>query len=81
MSQEFDRLDATEKAGIKAALSRCCALSAQIASELRNRRSEHFVDKLALADFYAALKRAADVLEQKGQRSVENTPARVVKGS
>jgi hypothetical protein len=30
---------------------------AQIASELRNRRPELFVDKLARADFYAALKR------------------------
>ena len=81
MSQEFDRLDATEKAGIKAALSRCRALSAQIASKLRNRRPEHFVDKLSLADFYVSLEHAADVLGQKGQRSVENTPARVVKGS
>jgi hypothetical protein len=62
MSHEFDGLEATDKAGIKAALNRCCALSAQIASELRNRRPEHFVDELALTDFYAALKRAADVL-------------------
>jgi hypothetical protein len=75
MSQEFDGLDATEKAGLEAALNRCRALAAQIASKLHNKRSEHFVDKLSLADFYASLKHAADVLGQKGQRSVENTPA------
>jgi hypothetical protein len=74
MSDEFDGLDATEKAGIEAALNRCRSLAAQIASELRNRRPEHFVDKLSLADFYASLEHAADVLGQKGRRSVENTP-------
>jgi hypothetical protein len=80
MSHEFDGLDATEKAGIEGALNRCRALAAQIASELRNKRSEHFVDKLSLADFYASLEHAADVLGQ-GRRSVENTSAPVVKGS
>src|SRR6516225_8487811 len=80
MSHEFDGLDATEKAGIEGALNRCRAVAAQIASELRNKRPEHFVDKLSLADFYASLEHAADVLGQ-GQRSVENTPAPVVKGS
>ena len=75
MSDEFDGLDATEKAGIEAALNRCRALAAQIASKLHNKRPEHFVDKLSLADFYASLEHAADVLGQKGQRSVENTPA------
>ena len=81
MSDEFDSLDATEKAAVEAALNRCRGLAAQIASELRNKRPEHFVDKLSLADFYASLEHAADVLGQKGQRSVENTPAPVVKGS
>jgi hypothetical protein len=33
MSHQFDSLDATEKAGIKAALNRCRALAAQIASD------------------------------------------------
>jgi hypothetical protein len=56
-------------------------LAAQIESELRNKRPEHFVDRLSLADFYASLEHAADVLGQKGQRAVENTPAPVVKGS
>jgi hypothetical protein len=49
MFDEFDGLDATEKAGIGAALNRCRALAAKIANELRNKRPEHFVDKLPLA--------------------------------
>jgi hypothetical protein len=81
MSDELDGLDATEKAGIESALNRCRGLAAQIASELRNKRPEHFVDKLSLADFYASLEHAADVLGQKRRRSVENTPAPVEKGS
>ena len=80
MSHEFDGLDVTEKAGVEGALNRCRALAAQIASELRNKKPEHFVDKLSLAEFYALLEHAADVLGQ-GQRSVESTPAPVVKGS
>jgi hypothetical protein len=59
---EFDDLDATEKRGIEAALNRCRALAAKIANELRNKRPEHFVDKLSLADIHASLERAADVL-------------------
>jgi hypothetical protein len=74
MSHEFEGLDATEKAGIEAALNRCRALAAQIASELRNKRPEHFIDKLSLADFYASLEHAADVLGQ-GQGSVERDQA------
>jgi hypothetical protein len=77
MSDELDGLDATEKAGIESALNRCRGLAAHIASELRNKRPEHFVDELSLADFYASLEHAADVLGQKGRRSVENTPAPV----
>jgi hypothetical protein len=71
MSDEFDGLDATEKAGFEAALNRGRRLAAQIASELRKERPEHFVDKLALADLCAFLEHAADVLGQKGRRSVE----------
>jgi hypothetical protein len=77
MSDEFDGLDATEKAGIEAALNRCRSLAAQI-SELRNNRPEHFVDKLSLADFYASLEHAADVLGRQSQQ-FENTPARAGK--
>jgi hypothetical protein len=65
MSDEFDGLDATDKAGIEAALNRCRDVAARIASELRNKRPEHFVDKLSLADLCASLEHAADVLGQK----------------
>jgi hypothetical protein len=75
MSDEFDGLNATEKAGIGATLNRCRALAAKIANELRNKRPEHFVDKLSLADAHASLEHAADVLGQKGRQPVENTPA------
>ena len=62
MSDEFDRLDATEKAAIAAVLNRCRVLAAKIANELRNKRPEHFVDKVAMAEIHAFLERAADVL-------------------
>src|SRR5262249_8813422 len=64
MSDEFEDQDATEKAGIRAALIRCRVLAAKIANELRNKRPEHFVDKLSLADVHASLERAADVLSR-----------------
>ena len=81
MSHEFDGLDATEKAGVEGALNRCRALAAQTASGLRKKRPEHFVDKFSLADLCVSLEQAADVLGQKGQRSVENAATPVVKGS
>jgi hypothetical protein len=62
MSDEFDGLDATEKADIATELNRCRALASKIANELRYTRPEHFVDKLPLADVHASLERAADVL-------------------
>ena len=62
MSDDFDGLDATEKTGIRAVLIRCRVLAAKIANELRNRRPEHFVDNLSLADVHTSLERAADVL-------------------
>jgi hypothetical protein len=61
MSDEFDGLDVTEKAGIGATLRRCRVLAAKIANELRNKEPEHFVE-LSLADIHASLERAADVL-------------------
>jgi len=67
MSDEFDGLDATEKAGIEAGLSRCRTLVAKIDSELGNKRPEHFIDKLSLAALLASLEYAARLLEQKGQ--------------
>jgi hypothetical protein len=73
MSDGFDDLDATEKAGIAgigAALYRCRALAAKIANELRNKRPEQFVDRLSLADIHASLERAADVLStMKGSQA------------
>jgi hypothetical protein len=69
VSDEFDGLDAIEKAAIEAALNRCRALARQIESKLRNKRPEHFVDKLSLADFCVSVERAADILKQKGDRS------------
>jgi hypothetical protein len=80
MSDEFDSLDATEKAAVEAALNRCRTLAAKIESDLRNRRPEHFVDKLVLADFYASLERAADVLGQKTRQSGDNSPAPQARG-
>jgi hypothetical protein len=81
MSDEFDSLDATEKAAVEAALTRCRTLASKIESDLRNKRPEHFVDKLSLADLYASLELAAKILGQKSRYSVENTPAPAVKGS
>jgi hypothetical protein len=69
MSDEFDSLDAIERTGTEAALDRCRSLAAQIANELHNKRPEHFVDKLSLADFYASLERAAGVLGQLSRQS------------
>jgi hypothetical protein len=60
MFDELDDLDATEKAGIGAALNRCRA--PKIANELRIKTPEHFADKLSMADIHASLERAADVL-------------------
>jgi hypothetical protein len=72
MSDEFDSLDAIEKAGIGPTLNRCRALAAKIANELRNKRPEHFVDKLSLADIHASLEHAADVLSTvKGSQAWE----------
>jgi hypothetical protein len=75
MSDEIGNLDAIERAGLGR------SLAAQIASELRSKRPEHFVDKLSLADFYASLERAAGVLGELSRQSVENAPDAVVKAS
>jgi predicted DNA-binding protein YlxM (UPF0122 family) len=78
-SDEFAGLDAIEKAAIKAALNRCRALVRQIESKLRNKRPEHFVDKLSLAELCASVESAADVLKQKRRQSVRTRPAAGVK--
>jgi hypothetical protein len=79
MSDEFRSLDARERAALEAALKRCRILADQIESILRNERRE-FVDQGSLADFYASLQRAADVLAPESRKSVEDTPAPTVKG-
>ena len=71
MLDKFDDLDATEKAGIGAALNRCRALAAKIANELRNKRPEHFADRLSMADIHCFLERAANALS-----TVEDSQAR-----
>jgi len=71
MSDEFDGLDATEKAGIGTALNRCRALATKIANERRNKEPEHFVDKLSLADVHASLEHAAWVVEQKTAKGLQ----------
>jgi hypothetical protein len=75
MSDEFDSLDAFEKAAVEAALNRCRGLAAQIESKLRNKRPEHFVDKLSLADFHGSLERAATVLGQQKRQTQDTTEA------
>jgi hypothetical protein len=79
MSDEFRSLDARERAALEGALKRCRILADQIESRLRN-ESREFVDKGSLADFYAALQRAADVLGQESRKPVEDTPAPMVRG-
>ena len=81
MSDDFDSLDAIEKAAVEAALNRCRVLAGQIESLLRNTRPEHLLDKALLADLCASLEHAVDVLGQKGRQPVENTPIPVAKGS
>jgi hypothetical protein len=80
MSDEFRSVDAREKAALEAALKKCCVLADRIDSILRIERRD-FVDKVSLAEFCAALERAADVLGQESRIPVENTPAPAVMGS
>jgi hypothetical protein len=64
MSDEDRSLDARERAALEGALKRCRVLADQIGSILCNEKRE-FVDQGSLADFYASLQRAADVLGQE----------------
>jgi hypothetical protein len=81
MSDEFDGLDAIEKAGIGATLNRCRALASKIGNELRNKRPEHFVDKVSLADVHASLERAADVLSTVKGSQARGTSGRQAAGA
>jgi len=80
MSDEFDSLDAIGKAAVEAAVNRCRALAAQIESKLRNKH-ERFVDKLSLADFYASLECAANVLGQKKVGRVNRKHPKATQGA
>lgn len=53
MSDEFDNLDANEKAALESTLYRCRTLAGRIGEELRKKKPEHFVDERSLADFHA----------------------------
>jgi hypothetical protein len=75
MSDEFDNLDANEKAALESTLYRCRALVGRIGEELRKKKPEHFVDQRSLADFHTSLEHAASVLEQ-----TIHTPTSTAKG-
>jgi len=75
MSDKFESLDADEKASLESMLYRCRALVGRIGEGLRKKKPEHFVDDKSLADFHAALERAAWVLEQ-----TIHTPTSTAKG-
>jgi hypothetical protein len=70
MSEELDRLPATEKAAFEAALDRCRALD-QIEGMLRN--GEQPDDRALLADLYVSLKRAAKIFEGKRRQPVHKS--------
>ena len=85
MSDEFESLDASEKAAVEAALNRCRALAGQIESELRKKRPGHLLDKALLVDLCVSLEHAVDVLQKtrkkkKKEPSVDTPPAPAVKG-
>ena len=81
MSDEFDNLDASEKAALESALYRCRAVAGRIGEELRKKKPERFVDEGSLADFHASLECAAWILEQLSRESIRNAPDAVVKAS
>jgi hypothetical protein len=56
-----------ERTGTEAALNRCRELARQLQAELSDKRGDHFIDVMSLADFQVSLERAAFVLEQKVQ--------------
>jgi hypothetical protein len=67
-----------EEAGTKAALDRCRMLADRIASDLREKKPEHFANIFWLAEFQASLECAASVLEQNPDvRSQGESYARV----
>jgi hypothetical protein len=64
-------LTAKEKAGIEGALDRCRQLICQVETALMTKRTEDIRDVMALADLYASLERAAEVLRVQYAKTVE----------
>jgi hypothetical protein len=60
-SSEFRSLDACERAATAGALVRCRSIADRIAQELGTTKPEH-LNKESLADFWASLERAVEIL-------------------
>ena len=73
MSDEFESLDASEKAAVEAALNRCRGLAGQIESELRKKRPGHLLDKALLVDLCVSLEHAVDVLQKTRKKEKKRT--------
>ena len=71
MSDEFDDLDAAEKAGFEAALNRCRRLAAQIASELVIRGPSISLISWRWQTFAPSLSTLPMFSDRKARRSVE----------
>jgi hypothetical protein len=63
-SSQFTSLDAHEKAATEGALVRCRSIAERILQELVTSKPEHFSPE-SLAEFYASLEQAAEVLGQE----------------
>jgi hypothetical protein len=68
MFDEFDSLDATEKAGVEGALNRCRGLAIQIESELRNKRPTASLTSCCLQTFTPRLSTLPGSLNRKDGR-------------
>ena len=66
-SSEFRSLDAREKAATEGALASCRAVTEQIVEQLDTTKPEHLSVE-SLAEFYASLERAIEILTQGQDR-------------
>jgi hypothetical protein len=73
MSHEFDGLDATEKAGLEAALNRCRALATQLRANSITRGPSTSLTSCRWQTFTPPLSTLP--MSSDSQSSVENTPA------
>jgi hypothetical protein len=80
VSDEFDGLDAIEKAAVEAALNRCRVLAGQIESNCVTRGPSTSLTSCRWQTFAPPLSGAADVLGQKSRGAVNNTPAPALMG-